>query len=289
VNSLSTLFAPIGTAAATFFWQAATKVAANKVVLSKGIEMNRQISKHTNKFLLCAFTGIAVLAFGFTSDSASANEYRHINRLAVKIRNQTRTLLRETEHYRYTANYRHLVGDAAALRQLAEHTREVARNEGDLDHLAADVAEMDRTFHHLENLFDETELLAVHCKGSVKGHTAHVKRLLNSIEDCIHHIQDDIAELRSTVIIAPPIVVQRPVVFQRPVVVQRPVIVQRPIVDDGCPYSRSRRDQPIVTRVETYRVPADAIRRHDRTYGGYGGGEFSFSLGDGSSRRDFNF
>ena len=247
--------------------------------------MNRQITKSIKHLLLAAF---AVVALGISANTASANAYSHINSMAVKIRNKTKSLLRETEHYRYTPNYRHLVSDAAALRQLAEHTREVARDKGDLDHLAADVAEMDQTFHHLENLFDATEQSAAYNHGKIKGNTAHVKRLLEAIEDCIHHIQDDIATLRSQAYIAPPVVVQRPVY------VQRPVALQRPVVDPSCPYARSRglSNQPIVTRVETRRVPTRDLHRQgygrSQTYGG-GGGGFNFSIGGGNSRMHFNF
>lgn len=241
--------------------------------------MNRRLSNPIQKFLLAAF---AVVAVGVSTNTASANEYGHINRMAVKIRNQTRQLLRETEHYRLTPNYRFLVSDAAALRQLAEHTREVARQKGNLDHLAADVAEMDRTFHHLENLFDNTELLASQCQGSVKGHTAHVKRLLNSIEDCIHHIQSDIDVLRRAVVIAPPAVVQRPVI------VQRPVVVQRPAIDTSCPYSGRVQGQPIITNVETIQVPARDVYRSNRSYSAYGGG-FNFSFGGSRLPLQFNF
>ena len=241
--------------------------------------MNRQIITSIKHLLLTAF---AVVALGVSANTASANTYSHINSMAVKIRNKTKSLLRETEHYRFTPNYRHLVSDAAALRQLAEHTREVARAKGDLDRLAVDVAEMDQTFHHLENLFDATERSAAYNQGKIKGNTAHVKRLLESIEDCIHHIQDDIATLRSQAYIAPQ------------VVVQRPVLVQQPVIDASCPYGRNRgaSNQPIVTRVQTRRVPnRDLYRNGDgrsHPYGG-GGGGFNFSIGGGNSRTHLNF
>ena len=219
--------------------------------------MNRQISLLTNKVLLAAFTGIAALAFGFTGDSASANEYNHINRMAVKIRNQTKLLLKQTEHYVHTTNYRLLVSDTATIRQQAEHIREIARSGCDLDHLAAKVAEMDHTFHHLENLFDNTELLASQCHGSVKGHTAHVKRLLESIDECICNMRDDLEVLRTPVVVAPP------------VVVKRPAAIPYPAIEPPRPYGY-RGQGPIVTNVETYRVPARQAFRPDYNYGGRG-------------------
>jgi uncharacterized membrane protein YgcG len=235
--------------------------------------MNRQISNYFSKLLVVAF---ATVAMGLTTDTAAANHYHHINAQAVKIRNKTRVLLKETHHYRLTPNYKYLVADTAELRQLAEHTREIARHEGDLDHLAHDVAKMDRVFHHLENLFDNTELLASQCQGSVIGHTAHVKRLLNAIEDCIHHMQDDIESLR------------------RINVVPAPVVVRRAVVDPGCPYRNSRSylsQRTVVKTVKTYNIPAKKHYHSSRSYGGYGhgGGGFSFSIGGGSSALHFNF
>ncbi len=255
--------------------------------------MNRQISQTISKTLIAA---VAVIALGVSAETVSANEYNHINRMAVKIRNQTRTLLRETEHYRYTANYRHLVGDSAALRQLAEQTREIARAEGCLDTLAGYVVEMHETFHHLEDLFDNTELLAAHCHGSVKGHTAHVKRLLESIDECICHMQDDIAVLRAAIVIAPPVVVQRPVIAA--------ATLREPVYPYG-----NRSQRPIVVQVDTYRVPARPSRGSGCAYGGrglsdgygpkyghrpsprYGSGYGGYGLhsGRGSSPRHFNF
>lgn len=261
--------------------------------------MKRQLSNQFSKLIVVA---LAVVAAGVTANTSAADEYSRINGQTIKIRNKTRVLLKETDHYRLTPNYKHLVADTAELRQLAELTREVARHHGDLDHLAANVAQMDQIFHHLEDLFDNTELLASQCQGSVKGHTAHVKRLLNSIEDCIHRIQDDLAVLRSAVVVVP-----KPVVVKKPIVVQKPILVPRPVVAADCPYGsngsfynqRSQRyaqQRPVVTAVETFKVPASSIYGNSRSRGGFGvpqagrqGGGFSFSLGGGSSAMNFNF
>jgi hypothetical protein len=221
--------------------------------------MNRKISKLTKPCLLAAFTGLVVVAFGFTGDSAAADEYHRINRAAVKIRNQTRSLLRETEHYVRTTNYRLLVSDTAEIRQQAEHIREIAYSGCDLEHLATEVAQMHRTFGHLENLFDNTELLASQCHGSVKGHTAHVKRLLESIDECICDMQADLDVLLNPVVIAPP------------VVARRTVGIAQPVIYPPSPY-RYGSQRPIVTNVQTYRVPARAAYGLDYNYGGRGYG-----------------
>lgn len=238
------------------------------------------------------------LLMGIFAAQAFAGDYNHINSLARKIHTKSKALLKETKHYRSTPNYVPMVRDVAELDQLACHLRDIAKNEGDLDHLAYDIAEIDAKFHNIEYLFDTTELCArTYGRGFIKGHTAHVKRLLDSIEDAIHHIGDDIEHLRA----ATPLLTQ-------------PAVVAHP-------YNRNA-TRPVVTRVETYRVPSYNAPRSSsynsayRTpYGGasysaygenqlhrghrdhyanprsaYGRGQGTdFSIGSGSSRITFRF
>ncbi len=223
------------------------------------------------------------LLMGIFAAQAFGNNYNHINSLARKIHNKSKVLLKETKHYRSTPNYVRMVRDVAELDQLACHLRDIAKNEGDLDHLAYDIAKIDAKFHHIEYLFDTTELCAsTYGRGFIKGHTAHVKRLLDSIEDAICHIGDDIEHLRAAT----------------------------RVFNYGT--------RPVVTRVETFRVPkhiapnygAPNGKAYRAPYGGsklyrghhghrdhyargnYGhdrGQESGFSIGGGSSRITFRF
>jgi len=235
------------------------------------------------------------LLMGIFAAQAFGNEYNHINSQARKIHNKSKVLLKETKHYRSTPNYLRMVRDVNELDQLACHLRDIAKNEGDLDHLAYDIAKIDVKFHRIEHLFDTTELCAIqYGQGFIKGHTAHVKRLLNSIEDAIAHIGDDIAYLRA----ATPLLVQ-------------PTVAARP-------YNRNT-SRPIVTRVETYEVPNQSVHRNpygkalpnqSKARGGHlnrgnadrydrgrypsearywDGQGFGFSFGGGSSRITFGF
>ncbi len=201
----------------------------------KGPEMTRPIPRII-ALTTCLLMGVcAAQAFG-------GNEYNHINSLARKIHNKSKVLLKETKHYRSTPNYPTMVREVAELDQLACHLRDIAKNKGDLDHLAYDIGEIDAKFHYIENLFDTTELCAsTYGRGFIQGHTAHIKRLLNSIEDAIHHIGDDIEHLRATT--------------QSLV---QPVIVARP----STRYSGS----PIVTRVETYQIPSRIAANYKDTF-----------------------
>jgi len=235
------------------------------------------------------------LLMGIFTAQAFADDYNHINSLARKIHNKSKVLLKETKHYRSTPSYRRMVREVTQLDQLACHLRDIAKNEGDLDLLAYDIAEIDVKFHHIEKLFDTTELCAAqYGQGFIKGHTAHVKRLLNSIQEAITQIGNDIAHLRA----ATPILVQ-------------PAVVPHP-------YDRNA-SRPIVTRVETYEVPNRSVYRapyenaapyeganrggqlnhghtghYDRGYHaseahlGRGQG-FGFSIGNGSTRITIQF
>jgi len=145
---------------------------------------------------LAAFTMLAsVTALG--ASNASADEYRHIDELALDIQAKAALLTNETVHYRHTSQYRHLVADAVALRRLAGHVHEIAHRRGSLAHLQADLRDLDATFHHVEGLVTAIERHAYRGRGGhVHGDTRHVRELLIAMEDCIHHMQDDVAALR---------------------------------------------------------------------------------------------
>lgn len=133
------------------------------------------------------------------TSTLTANEYRHIDSLAVQIQNKTKLLVKETVHYRHTGNYYHMVEDTREMARLARHIHKVAHNEGSIYHLEADLNDLDRIFHHIEGLFDLTELDAAHGGGHVHGNTKHVKKLLKRIERCIHHMRDDVAAIRARI------------------------------------------------------------------------------------------
>lgn len=214
--------------------------------------MTHQITKLASLIIMIAVTAV--------TSNANADEYAHIDRLAVKIRNSARRITKETIHYRHTPEYRHLVADSNTLYRLATHIHDVTHFEGNLTHLANDLDQLDRTFHHLERVFDRVEHAAAFGNGHVHGRTAHVKRLLNSIEDNIHHIREDVEILRRRLIIVKPPCARVPY--------------------GGCGYGGQRNSG--------YRGYGN--NGYDRTgspgHGGYG---FGFSIGGGNSRIQFQF
>lgn len=139
----------------------------------------------------------AILFAGFFANQANADTWGHIEELGHDIALKADQLLAETHHYRHTPEYGHLVSDAVQLRAKANRICSLARSHASIYYLEAALADLDARFHHLEGLFDHIEHEAAHGHGHIHGPTRHVKRLLNRVEDCIHHMQRDIAALRA--------------------------------------------------------------------------------------------
>ncbi|MDB4539811.1 hypothetical protein N9231_05265 [Saprospiraceae bacterium] len=89
------------------------------------------------------------------------------------------------------------------MRRLAAHMHETAHHHGSLKHLAKDLAELDSSFHHFESTFARVEHNAAYGHGHVHGNTAHVRRLMRSIENDIHHLREDVNTLRRPVYVHP--------------------------------------------------------------------------------------
>lgn len=138
---------------------------------------------------------MTLLGMASVVTTANADDYRRINRDARTIERKAKLLLRESDHYTATRQYRHLVCDLEDFVQLSQHITDLVRVSGNLRHIKSDVAQLDATFHHLEGLFDQIERDVARGRAVKCGNTAHVKRLLNNLEDCIHHMQEDIAVL----------------------------------------------------------------------------------------------
>ena len=247
--------------------------------------MTRPITKLVTIFSLAIVTLFA--------SQAKADEYDHIDRYAVKIQNKARVLLNETVHYRHTAQYGHLVASTNELYRLATHIHDVTHFEGNLAHLRSDLRELDREFHALEGLFDRIEHSAAYGRGHIHGNTAHVKRLLNSIEDSIHHIQDDVDSLIRRVTCDRAVVVTRPVYApSRPVYVPtRPVYVPtRPAVNID--FNRHGHGgihgRQYGGRGNDFGHGRGNDFGHGRGHSSYGNG-IGFSIGGGSSQIQFRF
>ena len=139
-----------------------------------------------------AFASFATLLFSMNADSASAQSFGHVDRLATKLQGQSRELYNEFRlHYRHSTHYRHLMSDAAKIYNESKHIHDVVHR-GGLNHLAQDLKDIDRAYHHLEGLVRHIERDARRGIGHVDGRTGHVKRQMRQMKDTIHHLREDV-------------------------------------------------------------------------------------------------
>jgi len=137
--------------------------------------------------------GLATLGAGRSALAAGP----HVDRLALDLQRQSRELMTEfARHYRHAPDFRHLMADSSDLFRQAVHIHSIAHNTNNLHHLNADLAKIDRSFHHLEGVVEGIEHHVRFCHsprcGHFHGDTRHVRALMGSIEDTIHHLRDDV-------------------------------------------------------------------------------------------------
>ena len=149
-----------------------------------------------SKFFIAGF---ALFAMTVSASEAKADFWRHIQELALDIQLKSDRLMGETHHYVHTPNYHCMIRSVSKMRLRAVRVHVLSLQHGCLDEMSREVAGLDRMFHEVERLFNTTEIDASHGYGHVHGNTCHVKKWLNKIEDCIHHIRADIASLRRPV------------------------------------------------------------------------------------------
>jgi len=235
----------------------------------------------------------SILAFALlvgVASQANADIWGHIDRQANDIERATKLLRSEVDHYRHTRYFGQLIGATARLKGQAIHVHNIADHSQCPKALKIAVRELDRAFHDAEDLFDRVEHNAAYGDGCVKGNTAHVKRLLNNIEDCIHNLRDDLARLTRVQTRT------RVDVYRPPVEVIRTQVPRHPAYNInrgyggyggyGSGYSRP-----------AYGGRSINIQSYDRgrSYYGHGynrsarGSGFGISIGGGSSRFTFNF
>ncbi len=162
------------------------------------------------KNLITSCSTIAVMFAGFGMvNSASAYDQHHLNQLARKIERQATQLITETVHYRHSAHYHEMIVETVKLRTAAIHVRAKTYCTRTFGELERELASLDHCFHEIEDFFDHVEDDAAFGRGHVHGNTAHVRVLLDRMEDTIHHMQDDVRALRrelyghSRVIVSP--------------------------------------------------------------------------------------
>lgn len=143
--------------------------------------------------------GLFTTLMVFSVCPAQANSWRHLQDLGLDIQINSDRLMGETHRYVHTAHYQQMLRAVRNMRAKAVRIHVLAIQRGCLFEMERELRHLDRNFHRVEDLFQHTEADAHFGVGHIHGCTARVRGLLNQIADDIHHIQDDIAELRAPV------------------------------------------------------------------------------------------
>jgi len=149
----------------------------------------------TTKLTVALFAALSVATLANTVNAAPGS---HLDEVALRLQRQAAELNREFRlHFRHTPEFGHLVSDANQIQAKAAHIHRVAHHSGSVWHLRHEVEELDRLFHHMEDVVDRIDRHAAHGIGHIHGHLAHVYDLLDDMEDTLHHLRRDLARITS--------------------------------------------------------------------------------------------
>ena len=175
--------------------------------------------------MIASWIGCSCLISASFVPGLEAADLEHLDQVAFSIKRQTARICRELNlGFRRAPQYRHLYKDVYAMYQLADHMHEIAHHTNNVRHLRADARELDELMHHVQELFSQsvashaprsiTSVHGIHLRyhsGSVglQGyHTRRLQTMLESLEDSVHHLLEDLdagPRPRNGVPVPPPI------------------------------------------------------------------------------------
>lgn len=136
------------------------------------------------------FVGMACVALTALATTANAQtaSFAHIDRLATQLEGQIKHLMHEVHvHYRHTPQFAHLDHDAHEMVEAAKHIHDVVHRGANLSHLQRDVEQLDRLYHHMEDLVR-------HMYGR---DLRHIRKSMAAIGQTLHHLRADLAAIRA--------------------------------------------------------------------------------------------
>lgn len=164
----------------------------------------------------------------FATDSRAEHRFdRTMHRFADTMEAVGDDLYDEVKlHYRHRHDYHRLKAAARTIEHKTDHIREVVDHHGSLRHIRADLEEIDRCMHEVQELLGRSDHRARrHGEPHYVRH--HVRREMHRLETVVHDMRDYMDRTAAPVHPVRPVVVHpRP----RPVVVHprpRPVVVHR--------------------------------------------------------------
>lgn len=138
---------------------------------------------------------LAIALLVGVATQANADIWLHVDKQAADIERATKALRTQVDHYRHTRFYGQLIGATARVKGKAIHVHNIARHSRSTKSLKSAVKHLSSAFNDAQDLFDRAEYYAASGDGQIRGNTAHVKKLLNQINDCIYYLQDDLRKL----------------------------------------------------------------------------------------------
>jgi hypothetical protein len=146
---------------------------------------------------LIAVAALAVV--GLSAGSASAqfgprqgdrgSRHQVVDRLAVQLERDTRTLKREAdEHFRRAPDYRNFDLRVTQIARLADHIHDLAHQRGNFRHMRNDVVQIDRLFHEAERQFNAMVIWGRLDRKSVR----HLRGALSQVERDIHTLRAEL-------------------------------------------------------------------------------------------------
>lgn len=141
---------------------------------------------------------IAAITVGIGAGAAQAGHSDSgLIREAHRVVDYADQLTREVNlHFRHSAEYRHLLADAAKIRQEAQHIDKLShdvRGIADVRHLRADLEDLDELVHHIGDVIEEIN--HGHGAGHTHGDTRHVEKLVACINRSLHSMERTVSEL----------------------------------------------------------------------------------------------
>ena len=151
------------------------------------------------KVTLIPAIAASMIASSFTATSAEAPSNSDLVRFAHRIEDIANDLKSEFRtHFRHSGAYNHLMTDLSQIKREIIHIDELAHTRHpSLNHLAADVEDLDKLAHHLHDVVDAVE--RGRYRGHVDGDICHVHSLLKNLNRNIHSMEKVIEDLRRPV------------------------------------------------------------------------------------------
>lgn len=129
------------------------------------------------------------------ADHAKPGSWEHVDEMASDLEQLAKDLHDEVHlHLEGHIYFPHMDGHAEEIEALAKHIHDLAHKGKSIKHLREDVIELDEQVHHADEVITKIARYGVradHYDGAVR----QTRRIVKSMNDILHHLEGDLAEL----------------------------------------------------------------------------------------------